>query len=135
MGDLASEWSQGETTISQDNAPHKAVLTKEKTQGLYFGIEHRENRVVPKLCMILRTGRTVYLPYSHQPVIDFTPERDLRIVTPQARITVTGRGLKALMDHLFEDKLRWIKEADCRMDDGTEPVFISSISVEGKIFH
>lgn len=135
MGDLASEWSQGEATISQDNVPKCAGLTKEKRQDLYFGVEHRDNRLSPKLCMILRTGRTVYLPYSHQPVIDFTPERDLRLVTPQARITITGRGLRALLDYLFEDKLRWIKEAECRMDDGTETVFISSITVEGKIFH
>jgi len=128
MGNLSNRWSSRSAAITQDNIDPE--LTKGKINSTFYEVETRPNVYITKLCVILRTGRRVYIPYAHQPLIDFVPERDLQIITHQIKVTIQGRNLHPLMDALFCDTVRWIKESNVKMDDHGEDIFISRITIE-----
>ncbi len=129
MGNLASRWISRTGTITQDNET-SGGLTKEKNNSRFYNIETRAQIFVPKLCLMLRTGRRVYIPYAHQPLIDYSPERDLQIVTHRIKVTIKGRGLEPIVEALFDDRVRWIRESNVRFDTREEDTFIASIQID-----
>ena len=127
--DLKSKW-RGQKSELQDNSP---ADKKGQKQSSYYKIDH-SNKHVPKLGIILRSGKKYYIPYSYQPFIEYTPEIGLSLITSQFRIDITGRGLNEIMEHLYSDRVQWIKESNQRVDDNSESVYITSITIQGKIF-
>ncbi len=96
----------------------------------YFEVEQRDDYPAPKLCLLFRDGRRVYVPYAHLALIDFQPGEGLKITAHNLAVTICGRGLDKVMDYLYADRVRWIRESNSVMDDGSEDVFISSIGIE-----
>lgn len=99
---------------------------------LCLGIE-RGNRFVRRFKLLFKDGGTISVPYAFLPVIIHEPGKGLRIRTGEVEITIKGRGLNVLADHLNEEKVLWIKESGSGTDTGGEEVFVSDIDVEGEL--
>lgn len=120
----------GKKSELQDNTP----LDKPQLKPSSCYKVDRSDKYVPKLGLILKSGKRYYIPYSYQPFIEYSPSVGLSLMTSQFRIEITGRGLDEIVDHLYNDRVQWIKESNQRIDDKSESVYISSIKIEGKIF-
>ncbi|MCB0518509.1 MAG: hypothetical protein H6577_10025 [Lewinellaceae bacterium] len=97
-----------------------------------FGLE-RGNRFVRRFKLFFRDGRVISIPYAYLPVVIYDPDRDLKIKTADLEITVKGRGLDKLADHLNEEKVLWIKESASSVDTEDGEVFVFGITVEGDL--
>lgn len=121
----------GKSQRSQDDFPGSSEpVFQAPVSSKYFEIEQDDLRTVPKLSLMFRDGRRVFIPYSHQPVIDLQPGEGLKIAAHNIAVTIMGRGLGKIMDYFYDDRIRWIRESNSVMDDGAEEVFIASIVVE-----
>ena len=50
----------------------------------------------------------------------------------QLLIVVQGRNIEPIEEYLAEETLLWMSESPSGKDDGSLPVFISNIIIEGK---
>ena len=121
---LREEWgvqgTEGEPAAGgNDNQP---------VQSRFFTVD-THSPVVPSLKIILRDGRLFFLPYSHQPVIEYTPDEGLFLRTYQHTIHIRGRGLATLAEWLGTFRVTWIKENPSSTDDGKEGVYISDVII------
>ncbi len=98
----------------------------------HFGLE-RGNRFVRRFRLFFRNGCSTSIPYAHLPVIIYDPDKDLKIRTGDMEVTIKGRGLDRLSDHLNEEKVLWIKESASQTDTGEGGVFVSGITVDGDL--
>ena len=97
-----------------------------------FGLE-RGNRFVRRFKLYFRNGNMISIPYAFLPVFLFSPNKDLKIRTGEMEVTVKGRGMGKLSDHLNEEKVIWIKESASGVDTGDSEVFVESIAVDGDL--
>ncbi len=97
----------------------------------YFGVEQGKINL-RRFKLLLRTGKQVSIPYAFLPIIILEHEGLIHIKTNDLNITIEGRGLKALEEHLSQEKVRWIKES-ISGNDQNEAVFIKHILIDGDI--
>lgn len=97
----------------------------------YFGVEQGKT-ILRRFKLLLRTGKQVSIPYAFLPIIILEHEGLIHIKTNDLHITIEGRGLKALEEHLSQEKVRWIKESVSGLDQ-EEAVFIKHILMDGDI--
>ena len=85
--------------------------------------------------MLLRSGKTVSIPYAYLPVITLTAEKQLVINTHDLTITIKGRGLHKIEEWLTEEKVLWIQESHTTTDTDEGDVFVSEIKTETEWQH
>lgn len=113
---------------------HNGDLTKHEEQKHYYGLE-TGNRVVRRFKLLLRSGKTVSIPYAYLPVITLTAEKQLVINTHDLTITIKGRGLHKIEEWLTEEKVLWIQESHTTTDTDEGDVFVSEIKTETEWQH
>ena len=92
-----------------------------------------ERDIVRRVQFQFATGRIVSLPYAFLPVVDYEPDEDLKLLTSGVIVTLTGRGLNILARHFNDERVLWIGESGSGLDDESQSVFISSITIEGDL--
>lgn len=128
---LKSKFKGRSTKKSEQSGSWLGVGGTEK-QNDFFSIE-RSNRYVRRFRLFFRDGKIISIPYAYLPIIIFDPDRSLLIKTSELEITIKGRALKILADHLSEEKVLWIKESSSGVDNQDSEVFISGIEIEGDL--
>ncbi len=128
---LKSKFKGRSTKKNDQNAKWLGAGGAEK-QNDFYSIE-RSNRFVRRFRLLFRDGRIFSIPYAYLPIIIFDPDRNLMIKTSELEITIKGRSLKTLADHLSEEKVIWIKESSSGVDDQDSEVFVSDIKVDGDL--
>ena len=115
-----------------DLVPDRQLTKTPDRSAEYYGLE-RGNRPVRRLKLYFRSGNMVSIPYAFLPVIIYVPESGLEIRTGEMGVTVKGRGLGKLSDHLNEERVQWIKESNSGVDTGEGEVFVAGITVRGDL--
>ena len=82
--------------------------------------------------LIKRSGREYSIPYPLLPYFILTDNSLITIIAHELFISVEGRNLRQVRDHLKKRTLIWMKESPSGKDDGQANVFISNISIGGK---
>jgi|GEM_PF-4298597 len=98
----------------------------------YFGVE-RNNKVLKRFKLLLRSGQQVSIPYAFIPIIILDEKGHIKIKTNEWTVIIAGRGLKSLEEHLSNDQVRWIKESASGIDGNEDRSFVSSISIDGDL--
>jgi len=130
---LRKKWGV-ETSDSNDKSPDstsKSPANENKSSTIeskYFMVD-TDSPIVTSLKVMCRDGRVLYMPYSHQPLIEYVPEDGIYIKTLQKVILIVGRNLSELIDMLGMQKVKWIKESATGKDDGSEGLFVEKIEV------
>ena len=92
-----------------------------------------EDETVKKFQVILRSGKKYRVPYALLPITELSDKNDeLCIMAYQLLIVVQGRNIEPIEEYLAEETLLWMSESPSGKDDGSLPVFISNIIIEGK---
>ncbi|MCO5946723.1 hypothetical protein [Mucilaginibacter flavidus] len=94
--------------------------------SLYFATERGSN----PLCLDLRLpdGSRKAVPYSYFTEINFDADAGIEILTTQKRISVTGRNLKALYEHLITYRVRYV-QANIGNDTEEDGLFVEEIRI------
>lgn len=94
----------------------------------YYAAEPR-HEYIASLKIIRRDGHILYLPYSHQPIIEYIPDEGIYIKTMQQEVRITGRGLAGLADWLGAQRVTWIKQSSTGIDDENKDMFVEDIEI------
>lgn len=121
--DLKKKFGVG-TSGSSDKKP--PATEKETSRHLSFGVDVHSG-YIPSIKFEKRNGHIVYMPYSHQPLIDFIPGDGIYLKTLQYVIHITGRKLEELVDALGTQRVKWVKENTTGIDDGSDEIFVMDI--------
>lgn len=117
------------TNIRPEGIPNTAGGEK---QYSYFGVE-RNNKMVRRFKLILRSGKQVSIPYAFLPVLVFEHDGLVCLKTKDLSISIKGRGLKPLEEYLSREEVRWIKESVSNRDIKETEDFISEIVIDGEM--
>lgn len=114
-----------QSRITRDNE-----LAREPEESLatdYFAVSSGASHA----CLDLRLadGKRIGLPYAYINSIAFDPELGITLTTTREQVTITGRNLSRLFDHLLCYRVRFI-QANLGGDSQEDGVFVESISVE-----
>lgn len=82
-------------------------------------------------CLDLRLaeGKRIGLPYAYINAIGFDPELGITLTTTREQVTITGRNLARLFDHLLCYRVRFI-QVNLGGDSQEDGVFVEEIKIE-----
>ena len=93
-----------------------------------------EGQLARRLRLTKRDGTSFSIPYAWLPLIYYSPDlAELQIKSDNITVTVRGRGLAILEKALTEETVTDLAEAVNEFDDQSFDVYISSITLEGRL--
>lgn len=116
-----------QSRITRDNEP--ARESENTPTSDYFAVSSGASHA----CLDLRLadGKRIGLPYAYVNAIAFDPESGITLTTTREQVTITGRNLARLFDHLLSYRVRYI-QANLGGDSQEDGVFVEEIRVEIK---
>lgn len=105
--------------------------TSVQSQNQFYAVG-APNGVIKRFKIFLRDGSRYSIPYSLLPVLILQGGKEITILAYELQITINGRNLHSIEDHLSNETLLWLKESASGKDEGAGDVFISDIKIEGK---
>ena len=101
--------------------------TEDSFTSPYFAVDRVKNPV----CLDLRLpdGVRKALPYTYFTEMNFDLDTGIEILTSQKRITITGRNLIKLFDHLIAYRVKYI-QANIGGDTTEDGLFVKEVLIE-----
>ncbi|KAB2879777.1 hypothetical protein F9K33_08045 [bacterium] len=102
-------------------------MPEESPTSDYFAVSSGASHA----CLDLRLpdGKRIGLPYAYINAITFDPETGITLTNTREQVTITGRNLARLFDHLLLYRVRYI-QVNLGGDSQEEGVFVETISIE-----
>ena len=90
-----------------------------------------EDITIKRFRVILKDGSFYSIPYSILPILIYMGNK-LIIKSYGIHITLTGKGLSIIENHINTETLLYFRESSTGIDTDNSDVFISAIKIQGK---
>lgn len=98
----------------------------------YYGIEPQYTSKALMFELRTKDGRRKAYAYSYMTEANYDPEKGIIINVSDVTISITGRSLDEIFNHLVSNRLTYVQEDYSGIDDEEASVFVQGIEVNTK---
>ena len=91
-----------------------------------------KDQMAPKLKFILSNGNRYTFPYAYIVRIEYDVQGVLSVFTSEKEIAIYGQGLDFVEDRLYDNQVKWIKEAKQNLNINQAKILVKSIEIKDR---
>ena len=102
------------------------------TGGHSFTELEEDDRPALKIRLEFKNGNRYFFPYAYLTAVEYDVTGMLKLYTSEKEILITGRGLHEIEEHLYDNRIKVIKESKLNFPNSEKGLYIKSIEINDR---